>query len=346
MANYLTANLIKYQAKIMSMFNLGELRVRTPDVFNSLRKSTEFMIPSHKEIKNAAKRTTGEVNFMARSARTLGTGGEIYNHTGTKGDSNIVVPSWTSYDDKFYYSLKQANGSVFDLDEEIMNEMINLNNNFSEGLESAAVDWIFANRSGVNVSTAEGTFNATNDAFEITEAFANLTDIGYRVAQIMKANMKINKWSGNFTVYCDTIGYNKMEALANNGAGNSINTSFQFSGMTFIHSVELDAKATSLTYSKGFYVVEPEMTTAVLDWMPVQNRQGIVTTENRYGSIIHPSTGLPLATHEYSERADESGNNSENQDVKTEVQAFTYLSFEKAPLTTADETPLYAFAIV
>lgn len=346
MANYLTANLIKYQAKIQTMFNQGELRVRTPDVFNSLRKNTEFMIPSHKEIKNSAKRTTGEVNFFARSSRSLGTGGEVYNHTGTKGDSQVVVPSWTAYDDKFYYSLKQANGSVYNLDEEIMNEMVNLNNNFSEGLEQASVDWLFANRSGVNVSTSEGAFNATNDAFEITEAFTNLTDIGYRVAQIIKANLKINKWSGMLTIYCDTIGFNKMQALAANGAGNSINTSFQFSGMTFIHSVELDAKAASLLYTKGFYIVEPEMTTAVLDWMPVQNRQGIITTENRYGSIIHPSTGLPLATHEYSERADETANNSENQDVKTEVQVFSYLSFEKAPLTTTDETPLYAFAIL
>ncbi len=346
MANYATANLTKYQAKILSGFNAGELRVRTPDVFNSLRKNTELMIPSHKEIKSAATRTTGEVNYFARSARALGTGGEVYNHTGAQGDSAVIVPSWTSYDDKFYYSLKMANGSVYEDQELLMNEMINLNNNFSEGLETAAVDWIFANRSGVNVSTAEGTFSAINDAFEITEAFTNLLSAGYRVAQIIKTNMKINKWSGMLTVYCDTLGYNKMEALANNGAGNSVNSSFQFSGMNFIHSPELDAKATSLTYSKGFFIVEPEMTTSVLDWMPVQNRTGAQGPDNRYGSIVHPATGLPIAWHEYSERADTSGANGFNQDVKTEVQAFTYLSINAAPLTTADETPLQAFAIV
>lgn len=346
MANYLTADLIKYQAKILGQFNAGELRVRTPDVFNSLRKSTELMIPSHKEIKNSAKRTTGEVNFFARSSRALGSGGEVYNHTGDKGDSAILVPSWAPVDDKFMFDIKQANGSVYALDEMLTNEMINLNNNFSEGLESLAADFIHTNRSGVNVGTSEGAFNDTNDVFEITEAFTNLTDTGYRTAQIIKSNLKINKWSGMATVYADTVGYNKMQALAANGAGNSINTSFQYSGVNWIHSPELDAKAAALSYTKGYFIAEPEGTTAVLDWMPIQNRQGYVGPDNKYYNIIHPSTGLPIAMHEYSARADGSATGSENQTVQTQVQAFTYLSLNSSPLTVTDETVFLAYALL
>lgn len=346
MPNYLTANLTKYQAKLVMGMQAGELRVRTPEVFMSLRENTELMIPSHKEIKNAAKRTTGEVNFFARSSRALGTGGETHNHTGVRGDSAILVPSWTPYDDKFKYSAKQANGSVYGLDEEIMNEMVNVNNNFSEGLETVASDFIHANRSGVNVSTAEGTFNGTNDVFEITEDFSNLTSTGYRALQIMLSNMRINKWSGMVKIYCDTVGFNKMQALANNGAGNSINTSFQFGNARFIHSPELDAKAAVLLYTKGYFIVEPEGNSAVLDWQPIQNRQGLVGPDGRYGMILHPTTGLPLATHEYTARADESGSNGDVQDLKTEVQIFTYLSLNSTPLTTTDETVFYAFALV
>lgn len=346
MANYVTANLIKYQAKILGQFQAGELRVRTPDVFNSLRKDTELMMPSHKEIKNSAKRTTGEVNFFTRSSRALGTGGEIYNHTGAKGDSSVVVPAWTAYDDKFYYSIKQANGSVYDLNEEIMNEMVNLNNNFSEGLEAAAATWLNTNRSGVNNSTAEGTFNGTNDAFEITESYTDIGSTGYRALMIIKSNLRVNKWSGSNTIYCDTVGYNKMSVLANQGSGNQYNTSFQFGNDTFIHSPELDAAAAVLLYTKGYFIAVPDGNTAVLDWMPEQNRTGFVGPDNKYSSIIHPATGLPLALHEYSARADESGNNSENQDVKTEVQAFSYVSLNHSPLTAAGETPLYAFALV
>lgn len=346
MANYATAVLTKYQAKILAQFNAGELRVRTPDVFNSLRKDTELMIPSHKEIKNSAKRATGEVNFFARSSRALGTGGEDYDHLGAKGDSNVVVPAWTPYSDKFSYDNKQANGSVYALEEMIMNEMINMNNNFSEGLEGAAATWLHTNRSGVNVSTVEGTFNGTNDAFEITEAFTSLVDAGYRTMQITKTNLRINKWSGSATIYCDTIAFNKFQTLANQGSGNNINTSFQFGADTFIHSPEMDAKAAVLLYTKGYWIAVPDMNTAVLDWMPIQNRMGEVGPDNTYGSLIHPTTGLPLATHQYAARADQSGAGSENQAVKTEVQAFSYISFNHAPLTVTDETPMYAFALV
>jgi len=347
MANFTAANLAKYQARITQMFQAGELRFRDAAVFNSLRRSTEIMIPSHQAIKDAAKRTDGEVNYFNRKSRSLGTSGETYNHTGTKGDSSVLVPSWTPYDDKFYYSLKQANKSVFSLDEEIMSELQNVNINFAEGLESAAAAFIHANRSGVNGYARQGTFNSTNDVFEITEDVTNILGTGYRAVQIIKSTMDANKWRGmQLVAYCDTVMFDKLQALAVNGAGNQINLSFQFSGVEFIKSVEMDALAVALGYTNGYVVVAPEGTLATLDWIPEQNRQGITTSVNKYGTLIHPSTGILMATHSYEDRANESSNNSENQDVKVENQIFTYISFNHAPLTTADETPLLAFAFV
>ena len=347
MANFTTANLVKYQAKITQMFQAGELRFRDPAVYNFMRRSTEIMIPSHKEIKNSAKRTTGEVNFFDRSARSLGTGGETYNHTGTKGDSSVLVPSWTAYDDKFYFSLKQANESVFSLDDEVMSEMVNMNINFAEGLESVAATYVHSNRSGVNTATREGTFNGTNDVFEVTEDVTNINATGWRAIQITKSTMDTNKWRGvPLTVICDTVAFNKFEAQANQGSANSTNLSFQYSGIEFIKSVELDALAVALSYTNGYWIAVPMGTVATLDWIPVQNRNAVETKVNKYGTIVHPSTGLTLATHEYEARADESGNNSENQDVKFENQTFVYNSFNHSPLTTSDETPLQAFAFV
>jgi hypothetical protein len=345
---FVTADLTLYQAKLTSKLQAGELRVRTPEVFNSLRRNTELMIPSHKEIKYAAKRTTGEVNFFTRSSRALGTGGEIHNHTGVVGGSSVIVPAWTPYDDKIKYSVKQANSSVFNLDEMLMNDMLNVNNNFSEGLETVAAAFIHANRSGVNVSTSEGSFSAANDVFEITEDYTNLVSPGYRALQIMLSNMRINKWTGAVIIYADTIGYNKMQALANSGSGNQYNTSFQFNATTmFIHSPELDALAAALSYTAGYFIIEPDGNSAVLDWMPEQNRNGLVVPGiSKYGSLIHPTTGLPIATHEYAARADESGGDGEPQDVATQVQFFTYLSLNHGPLSVADETPFYAFALV
>lgn len=346
MANFLTANLVKYQTKIIQQFQNGELRFRMPAVFNFLRRGTEIMVPSHDEIKNAAKRTTGEVNFVKRTSRSLGTSGEIYNHTGAKGDSSTLVPSWTAYDDKFYYSLKQANNSIYTLDEEVMSEMINVNNNFTEGLESAAASYIHNNRSGVNAYARQGTFNGTNDVFEITETDTNFKTEGFRAVQIIKSAMTANKWSGALALICDTLMFDKLEAIQAQGSSNSNNLNPQFSGVELIKSYELDALAVALGYPNGYCIAIPDNATAVLSWNPMQNREGKETKVNKYGTIIHPVTGLTLSTHEYEERADESGNNSYNQDVKFETQIFTYLSFNKIPLSAANETPLQAFAFV
>ena len=347
MANYSTANLTKYQAKILAGFNSGELRFREPAVFRSLRKQTEIMIPSHKTIKNAAKRTTGEVNYFARSSRALGTSGEIHDHTGSRSDSAVLVPSWNVYDDTMVWSLKQANGLVFERDEIIQNEMYNFMANAAEGVEALAAAFIHDNRTGVNTYNRQGKFDGTNDVFEIEDDTTSITGTGYRALQIIKSCVAANKWQGyQLEVYCDSIGYDKMEMLAAQGAQNKTNLSFQFGGVTFIKSYELDAKAVALNYLKGYYVVAPFGTLSVLDWIPEQYRGGISTKVNEYGNMLDPNTGLVWATHMYEERADNSDNNGEDQDVNTQVQAFSYLSFNHQPLTTANASPLFAFALV
>lgn len=349
MANATTANLIKYQAKIIGSQNQAEFRVREPELFNYLRKGTEFMIPSHKEIKHSAKRTTGEVNFMARAARSLGNGGETHDHAGTRSDTGIVVPSWTAYDDKFVNYLKQANGSVFGAEDMMMQELINLNNNFSEGLEDAAATHIFTNRTQVNKSLVDTTWDATDNVYKITEDFTNIQSTGYRVLQIIQTGMRIAKYSNiNFTVACDSVMWMKLENLMAQGNANAQNTSFQFGRFQFIHSVEMDALAASLTVAitKGFAIVIPEGTTAVLDWMPPQNMGGYQSGIQAYSTLRHPSTGLDLAFHEYWERVDGTSVNSQPQDEKNEYQAFSYISFNESPLSTTNETVYYAFGLV
>jgi hypothetical protein len=346
MANFATAVLTKYQAKITQMLQAGELRFRTPAIFNSIKASTEVMIPSHNQIKNAAKRITGEVNYIKRSKRALGLAGEIYNHEGSKGDSGVLVPAWQPYDDKFYYSLKQANASVYELDEMVLAELNNSFGNFADGLEVASATFLHTNRSGVNVYASQGYFNTDNDVFEIEQDFTSIIAAGYRAVQISKSVMGANAWSGALTFYCDSISYDKFETLAAQGKTNANDYSFQFSGITFIKAYDLDAKGLALGYTNGYWIVAPFGTLATMDWLPIQNRQGLVTQVNKYGTLIDPNTGLALATHEYQARADEQNNGGDKQDVKTQVQLFTYLSFNHTPLSVADETPLQAFGYV
>ena len=87
-------------------------------------------------------------------------------------------------------------------------------------------------------------------------------------------------------------------------------------------------------------------TVGVLDWIPKQNRLGVVTSVNQYGTLLNPVDGLTYATYSYEARANGVSRGGEKQDVLTNFEYSIDLSFNKAPLSVADETTIYAFALV
>jgi hypothetical protein len=340
MANRVTSNLVKAQAKLLNAFQASELRFRYPATYLALRAMAPVMFPNYDVLRTREDRTV-ETNYAARTSRALGSA-RTHNHTGTKGDTALMTPTWATYDDKFNMSLKQADNSLYNEDEQMFQEMSNVIGNFMEGYETAATAYLFNNRSGVNVATAEGTFDAVDDAFEIVEAKES------RAIQITKIAMNANKYPDGYTVFCDSISYAKFEYQAAQGISNATNLSFQFNGVTFVHSVGLGALAAGLVsaYAKGFWIVVPNGTVATLPWIPKQNRQGVETKENVYSNVLNPIDMETYAVHSYETRADDSANNGYTQDVVTQYQISQDLAFVKAPLTTASETTILAFAIV
>ena len=253
-----------------------------------------------------------------------------------------MAPSWTPFADGFATSLKRSDNNIYSGVEELQHEMSQVIANFAEGLEAGASSFLFSSRSQVNNSTVQGTFNGANFAFDITEATE-----GDRATQITKSNMDINKYSGVYDVYCDTIAFDKFEKQANQGSGNSTNLQFNFTNTNFTHSVDLNALASGLGYTKGFWIAVPVGMAAALPWIPIQNRQGIVTKENMYGTFSNPIDALQYAVHSYEERADTTATNGQTQDVTTEWQVSLDVAFDHAPLTAgAGETPLMAFGLV
>ena len=341
MANRVTANLLKAQAKLVAAFQSSELRFRYPATYLALRANSPIMFPNYEALRTREDRVL-ETMFNTRAKRSLGTSGRTHNHTGVKADTAILTPTWASYDDKFNMSLKQADNSHYNEQEQMNSELMNIMSNFMEGYETLATNYIFANRSGVNIATAGGTFDSVDDVFEIAEA--NIA----RAIQTTKMAVDANKYPAGATIFCDSISYALFEFQAAQGASNNTNLSFQFGGTTFVHSVELGALAGALVsaYSKGFWIVVPTGTVATLPWIPIQNRRGVVTKENEYSSIINPIDGETYAVHSYETRADDSANNGYTQDVVTQYQISQDLAFAKAPLTVASETTILAFGIV
>lgn len=341
MANRTTANLLKAQAKLVAAFKSTELRFRYPATYLALKANSPIMFPNYETLRTREDRTL-ETLFNTRAKRSLGTGGRTHNHTGVKADTSTLTPTWATYDDKFNMSLKQADNSNYDAQEQMNAEIQNIVANFMEDYETVATAYLFNNRSGVNIATAEGTFDATDDVFEIVEAKET------RAIQITGIAVDANKYPAGSTIFCDSIAYAKFQYYAAQGASNSTNLSFQFQGVTFIHSIGLGALAAGLVsaYSKGFWIVVPSGTVATLPWIPIQNRQGYVSEVGEYSSLINPIDGETYAVHSYKTRADDSANNGYTQDQVTQYQISQDLAFAKAPLTTASETPILAFGIV
>jgi len=339
MANYTPSNLVEVQTILMRNFADPEKRFRDPVVFKEFVRNGEIMVPSHKEVRMREDRTI-EAIFKLRTSRTLGTG-RSHDHTGVKGDSGILTPSFITNNDKFKTSLKTSDNNVLSAPELITNEFENVFANFAEGLEDDSADHLFNNRTTVNAATADGTFNATNDTFEITESSE-----GTRAAQITKTMMHENKYSSKLVVFCDTVSFNKFEFQANQGGGNSANLTFQFMNITFVHSVEMTALAATLSYVKGFWVAVPEGTISALDWIPIQNRQAVDTKENQYSTIINPVDNLTYALHTFMERENGTSTNGFTQDVKTEWEVSVDIALDNAPLTPAGESTLFAVALI
>lgn len=343
MADRTTANLVKAQAKLIAAFQSSELRYRFPATYLALKSMSPIMFPNYTELRKREDRTV-ETNYAKRASRSLGTGGRTHNHTGSKADTATLTPTWTSYDDKFNMSLKQADNSLYNAQEQMNQEMANIIANFMEGYETAATSYLFSNRTGVNIATAEGTFDTTDDVFQINESVED------RMIQITKIAMDANKYPAGLTVFMDSVSYAKAEFQAAQGASNNQNLSFQFGGVTFVHSVELGALAVALNadYSKGFWLVVPNGTVATLPWIPIQNRLG----NNQhaplsvYSNIINPVDNELYAVHYYDTAADDSANNGYTQDVVTQYQISQDMSFAKAPLSTSTATTIFAFAIV
>jgi uncharacterized protein YxjI len=342
MPNYTTANLVKSQLALNGAMAKQDTRFRSPEIWKLFLKNTEQFFPNYKELKGRDDKVL-EANYFTRTSRALGTG-RSHNHTGSKGDSGVLQPTWVTRNDKFSTSLKQADTSVFSFQQELDNELLNVVANFMDGMDSVASTYLVNNRTGVNTATVEGTFDATNDVFEITD-----TTNGGRAVQIAEMVMNINKYQQTrLTFVCDPISYNKFKFLAQQGSGNATNYSFQFGTSDFILDASLTAKAVAIdaTYTKGFFEVIPQNTIGALVWIPKQNRQGVETTVNMYSTILNPFDGQQYAVHSYEERADGSATNGFTQDVKTEVEISLDVALEKAPLSVATETPIYAFALV
>lgn len=349
MANYAPSNLSSAQVQLTMALQKAELRYRRPDVWGSLKQNSEISAPSYKDARSREDRAL-TVDFLKRSKRTPAIG-RTHNPSGVQSDTAIISPSFATISDTFFTTLKQADKNTRSLQEMFNHEVLNSAINMVEHMNNLASDYIVNNRTGVNVLTQEGSFNTTNDVFEITEASK-----GIRAFQIASMCLDVNGYQGGgFDVYCDSISYNTFMFQMMQGQANDVNTAFQFQngGSTFYHMPDAQNVIGAIgagAYTRGFFVIIPRGMVVGLDWIPKQNRVGISSASiggvGEYGSLYNPIDGVDYAIFKKWAGLDGSSLNGYTQDVQEVCEISLDYAFEKAPLTNPSETPLFAFGLI
>lgn len=338
MANYAASVLAEAQLILNERFAAPEKRLKSAGVFGAFRKNTELAMPNIGALRTKEERAE-KAYFFNRAKRSVLTS-RTFNHTGTVGDSTEVALSWSTYGDTCQTSLKRSDNNVFRDAQILANELENMFKNIYEGIDAAALTYLGTNKTTVNAATKNGIFDNIRDSFEI--ATANIA----RFLQYGSSMLRQNYYQGAFDAVLDPVLFLEAQHYLNQGSGNSTNTAYQ-NGLA--EAIWEAITLTDANYPNGVGYFIPAGTIGVVDWIPVQNRQGVGDFDSvlgGYGSIVDPISGLTYAVHSYANRADTSASGGDTQDVAQEWEISVDLSFNNSPLTAAGESTIFEVGVI
>lgn len=335
MPNFLDSVLSKAQSKLNARYAQPEMRDKMDGALAVFQRDTDFTIPNANALRLREDRAV-ETAFLTRVRRNAAGFNRTHNHTGTVNDSAKVDITWSTFGDLQVTSLKRSDGNIFNQAEVLANAVDNALKNIRESVSAAGLAYLDTNKTQVNAATQLGNFNAPNNVFEIAAGNADLFfDYGSEM-------MMQNYYNGSYNVLANSTLAAKARFLGNQGSGNQTNSGYQLNNLTVNTAIGL----TDANYANGIsYFIAPG-SIGMLDWIPVQNRQGegdYSTFVGGFGTIVDPLTGLNIAIHGYSQRADNSASNSVAQDVNTEWEFSVDVGFVKAPINeNANESTIFA----
>ena len=340
MANLNALNLKTAVAKLIAKAAADEMRMPSADTYLSIIKNTPLMVPDYLGLRTSPNRTL-EFALKSRVKRTVGSAISA-NHSGTRGDSLVIQPSWFTAKVDFVDSLKQYNNNEFSRIEGLAGDYENAYLDILEDLEDKAQSFLFDERTGVNGSLGGGgSFSTSDDVYNFPSTSVDV------LLQKTKTVLEEMGYKGRITLYCDSTAYDLFEFQIFQGSGNATNLTFQKDNITFVRSIGLGSKFSGLagTYGTGVWVAVPEGSVGAMPYLDTANREGVETSVASYGTAISPYDGTSMGIHTYEERADNNGVNGELQDVNVEYQLSSQMSFFASPISVTDETPIFAFSL-
>lgn len=344
MSDYLASAWLAAQAEITPAFTDAEMRERQNPILRVGLGNQNFLMKDVEEMKKSTKRAVKGYQFK-RKAATNGTT-RSHNFTGTQGDTQEVTLNWSTYSEKFSIYMKSGEDNVKSNAQMLVDQMRQMQRIIRERLGAALVTALHTNRTQVvNGTVRNATWNEPNDAFEITNQD--------QMFAFMRSVMNQHKYYGNCDVIVDSILDPIARKIAAQGSANGTNLQYQLQGLNVMpHDILGTDVAVAAYPNGGLALALPQNSYAFIPFLEEVYRksglQGRFQDYNGAYSSIPDDTGLPVeySLRGYTERADGSANGGTTDDMITHFQISADVAAQVAAMSTANETPVFEFALV
>ncbi len=336
---YSSTNLQSVRAFIKDEANAFELRHQMYGAMDAFMFRRDFTIPNLDQIRKSALQTTSAI-YMKNKTFPIGTSLSC-NPSGTSSGSGMVDLTWITYTANVEVQHKRFYNNEVARLKATANDFYNAEISILDDVETYLMAYCEANRTGVN---ALNTVNSRNtwvgggvDIVQVANANMN------RFYNLARADMKTNKYKGQIMEIHDSQWTAEQAYYQAQGAANSANTEFQFKGFD---SYTSDAILPSGYYGHLHYLI-PVHGVAILDWTSQLNRDGRKEGDSEWGtyqSLVYP--GLDMQLFKKTACSDTTADGGSKQDlVETHELSLTF-AVTKAPLSTANETPIFKYGLL
>ena len=338
MANFTTTQIRKVIAKAQGSFAGAENREGTNSVAKLMFVNESSAFQNAAALKESLTQPT-EAILQKKSALTLA-GNKAAAHTGSLGDAFTNAITYVQKSAKFKVSYKVAENNNFGYQEQLNQGLVNAMSSLRGGMNAYAI----AQLAALKTQVATGgllTWDGVNFKFKNTAGDANIVKQASRI----KASARKNKYGGAL----DVVGGQQLVAdLVHNsaqGTANATNYGYQFGGLSIAEDETID-EATLGANGFGYFI--PSGLVGMTSWNEPINRSGegeVDTNQGMFTTIADPMiAGLTYDVHIKRGLSDTSdGVTTFYQDVVDEYEVTAIYSLSHAMISTANETPIFAF---
>lgn len=344
--SFLATALLEARAAITDANNKKfELKSNRTNILDGFLKYADQAFPNLAELRSSTTRAT---KAMYQTATSLSVGSsKSCTPSGTAGSSAIVPLTWYQKVVSIQVAEKVHFGNDISKQAALQNMLYQMEIALfkgSSGLDAALVAFLEANKSSVNaISDGSGQSTWDNATKTAQIAAADKEDFYNYVA----AEMELNGYSPLFQEFCNTMWASaQVKKIAAQGAGNDVNTAYQFDG-----SFETN-KSNLLTvdayYQSKNYIV-PTGGVALVTWNDPLNKEKNGTPQDNatgvygiYESVLYP--GIYFDTFAKKSCADTTELGGDKQDQVWDIE-FT-LNYSPNVMPTSVGKPIFKYAIL